>query len=278
MSYEMLSADGLDYMPCRYGNSKLMFRGPAQSLNQPYIAVIGGNEVYGKFSETPMPKALARRTGLNVANFGCLNAGIDAFVKDAGIIELCNRSSLTLVEIMGAQNMSNRHYQVHPRRNDRFVGPSSVLSALYRDVDFTQFHFTRHLLSALAEKSAEKFEVVVDELQSAWVARMQALLQVIQGPVVGFYLSDRPLGGNASLAPLARDPLFVTKDMVDRAFGDRADYVEIVVTPEQVAAGRVRVVCSDLEEPIAQECLGPIAHEAAAKALQPFVMAFESPK
>ncbi len=55
MAYENLGESALDYVPCRYGKSKLLFRGPKRKLTAPYVAMIGGTETYGKFVETPFP-------------------------------------------------------------------------------------------------------------------------------------------------------------------------------------------------------------------------------
>ncbi len=36
---------------------------------------------------------------------------------------------------MGAQNLSNRFYAVHPRRNDRFLRASTLMKTIFREVD-----------------------------------------------------------------------------------------------------------------------------------------------
>ena len=59
MAYEYAGEAALDYFPCRYGQSKLLFRGPRRRLEGAYVAAIGGTETYGKFVPDPYP-ALAR--------------------------------------------------------------------------------------------------------------------------------------------------------------------------------------------------------------------------
>ena len=78
---------------------------------------------------------------------------------------------------MGAQNMSNRFYQVHPRRNDRLTRVSTVMQAIFPEVDFSEFCFTRHLLTRLAEVAPERFPILREELQAAWTARMRTFLE-----------------------------------------------------------------------------------------------------
>ena len=66
-----------------------------------------------------------------------------------------NGRPLTVVQVMGANYLSNRFYSVHPRRNDRFLRASTVMQAIFNDVDFSDFTFTRHMLGALYELSPE---------------------------------------------------------------------------------------------------------------------------
>lgn len=55
MAYQSLGDTSLEYFPCRYGASKILFRGPQRSLEGEYVAAIGGSETYGKFVEFPYP-------------------------------------------------------------------------------------------------------------------------------------------------------------------------------------------------------------------------------
>ncbi len=142
---------GLDYQPCRYGASRTLFRGPAKSLDGRYVAVLGGTEVYGRFVEQPFPDLLERRLNRTTVNFGCMNAGLDVFINDPVIMRACTQAALTVVQIVGAQNMSNRFYTVHPRRNDRFLRPARRMTEIWPDVDFSEIHFTRHLLKTLRD-------------------------------------------------------------------------------------------------------------------------------
>ena len=55
MSFAFPGETSLDYLPCRYGRSKLLFRGPRRDLTAPYAAVLGGGETYGKYVARPFP-------------------------------------------------------------------------------------------------------------------------------------------------------------------------------------------------------------------------------
>ena len=267
MAFEHFGAGALDYYPCRYGKSKLLFRGPRKKLNKPYCAVIGGSETYGKFVEEPYPALLERMAERSVVNLGYMNAGTDVFANDPTVLEICAEAEVTVIQIMGAQNLTNRFYTVHSRRNDRFLKPSSLLNTIYREVDFTEIHFTRHLLCALAEASAQKFEMVRDELKSAWVARMRAILSHVRGRVILLWLAEHAPDDQPNGTQIGADPLFVDRDMIGQLAEFNVELVEVVATPEEVAAGQLRMVFTQMEQPKAHEMLGPVVHEAAARAL-----------
>lgn len=109
-----------------------------------------------------------------------MNVGVDVFSTDVQIAEMASGADVTGVQIMGAHNMSNQFYTVHPRRNDRFLYPSTLLQAIYREVDFAEFNFKKHMLQRLFTLSPGRFDTVVDELQQAWLARMRLLLNKIK--------------------------------------------------------------------------------------------------
>ncbi len=263
MTYDALRAGALDYLPCRYGASKLLFRGPRRSVDQPYVAFLGGTETYGKFIENPFPDLVEHQIGQVCLNLGCVNAGVDVFVTDEQVIGMATKAEVTVVQITGAQNMSNRFYSVHPRRNDRFLKPSTLLQAIYREVDFSEFNFNKHMLHRLHTLSPGRFETVVDELQQAWVARMRMLLNKIKGKVILLWFADHALDAD-TVSEDARDPWFITRGMVDRIRPLAHDLVEVVASPSSLALGTEGMMFSPVERHIAEHLLGPAAHQEAA--------------
>jgi len=269
MAYADQGGDALDYFPCRYGTSRLLFRGPKRKLEGDYVAVLGGSETYGKFVPRPYPTLTEERVGRKVVNFGVMNAGVDVFAHDTTVLDACSRAKATVIQIGGAQNMSNRFYAVHPRRNDRFLRASKMLKAIYREMDFTEFHFTRHLLAALRADSPERFELVAHEIKTAWTARMKLLASGLDAPVVLLWLADHaPEAGGRDTVP-AGEPLFVDRAMLSELAPFVADIVEVVVSPDEVRDGQGALVFGELEAPAAREMLGARAHEKAAAALAP---------
>ena len=260
MHLERVGLQSLDYASCRYGMSRLDFRGPAKELDGRYVACIGGTQTYGRFVPRPFPELLEEALGVTCVNFGVVNAGVGAFGRDPAMMAACHDAAANVVQVMGAQNQTNRFYSVHPRRNDRFVKPSAALTTLYPDVDFADFAFTRHMLAALEQTSEERFQLVREELQAVWVDRMTALLRTIGGPVVLLWFADHPPGEGGNDV-MRTDPLFVTAEMLAAL----APYPVVdVVSAAAVTDGMV--FCPS-EAAAAAELPGPAAHEEVAERL-----------
>ena len=260
----------LDYIPCRYGNSRVIFRGPKKDLDSDYIAFLGSSETYGRFIQRPFVTQLEDRLGTTCVNFGSLNAGIDLYLNDAAVMELANEAKVCVIQVMGAQNMSNRFFMVHPRRNDRFLRASDRLQALYPEVEFTEFHFNRHMLTALAEVSSERFQQVVDELRIAWVARMRSVITGMKTKVVLLWIADhapRP----PQEVELADNPLFVTPPMLEDLRPLVEDVAQIVPSSEALAKGTEGMIFSSFESTVAEGLVGPMAHDEASDRLEPLL-------
>jgi hypothetical protein len=271
MAFEHPGDGALDYFPCRYGKSKLLFRGPRRALDGPYCTVLGGTASYGKFVPYPYPALVEAATGMPVVNLGCVNAGPDVYLNDPEILDVAARAQVTVLQVLGAANLTNRFYAVHPRRNDRFLSAYPLLATMYRDVDFTEFNFTRHMLLSLQTAGPERFALVAEELRAAWVARMQALIMAISGPVLLLWMSDRPPGPPEARPDLARDPLLVDRDMLTTLRPMVAGYVEAVISAEARAQGVAGMAFGPLDRPAAAQVPGPAAHREAAAALMPLL-------
>ncbi len=268
MTYENLGGSALDYLSCRYGTSKVLFRGPRRRLDAPYIAVIGGTETYGKFIKQPYPALLEERLGPTFVNLGCVNAGLDVMVNDPTISEICAGAKLTVIQITSAQNMSNRFYSVHPRRNDRFLRASNLLKIIYREVDFTDINFTRHMLKVLWEASPDKFAMVEAELREAWLGRMKGLISRLEGRVVLLWLANHAPDDAPKYAPDAADPLFIDADMIEELRPQVAGLAQVVVSRQEIADGQADLLYDEMEAPAARASLGVVAQRRAADALE----------
>lgn len=267
MAYAFPGGGSLDYMPCRYGRSRLMFRGPRRDVTGRYVAVLGGIETYGRYIPKPYAQLTEEGLDLPVVNLGCPNAGPDAWLSDPAVMEVVTRAAAVVVQLPGAGDLTNRMYSVHQRRNDRFLRASPVLRAIYRGVDFTDFSFTRHMLRALFEAGPERFALVAEELRAAWTARMQSLLAQVPGRLVLLWVGERPPGPRRD-APLG-EPLLVDAAMVEQV----AEAADALVVAVPSAAARMQgtrgMVFPELSEPAARGLPGVAAHREMAEALLP---------
>ncbi|MDJ0825270.1 MAG: DUF6473 family protein [Rhodobacter sp.] len=267
MTVQGSAAKGLDYQPCYYGTSKNLFRGPKQRLRGDYIACLGSTETFGRFIETPYPGLLEETLGLPAVNLGCQRAGIDAFLSCSSLIDICAMAKATVIQIMGAPNMSNRHYTVDPRRNERFLRASKQLKAIYPEVDFRDFETTSDLLTGLARVCPSRLHQVRQELQTAWVARMRTLIDMIGGPVILLWASDHAPYSKEDGGTICRDPVFVDRAMLNAIAPRAAAVVEVVAKANDIASGLGEMVYGPFEVQAAKEMLGPVAHRWIAAEL-----------
>ncbi|GGL51724.1 DUF6473 family protein [Wenxinia marina] len=224
-----------------------------------YIACVGGTEAAGRFVDRPWPDMLERMTGRRCLNLGRANSSIDGALRDPATLAACAGAVAVVLEVTGARNLSNRFYEVHPRRNDRFLRAATALEALYPEIDFADFCFTRHLLRELERLSPDRFALVREELQRAWSARMKRFLQDCPAPVQLVWFSDAPPPDGPAARGLGPDPLFVTAPMID-ALRPLARGVTCVVPSAPALADGA--MTGRPGRP-----LGPRAHEEAATAL-----------
>lgn len=265
MAYALQSEGVLDYFPCRYGVSNMSFRGPRRSLDRPYVVFLGGNETYGKFIPDPFPDLVEEEVGFGAVNLGIPNAGPDVYLNEPSLIELAQKAEAVVVQVLGAGNLSNRYYTVHPRRNDRFVGPTPLLRALYRDVDFTEFTFTRHLLAALHDHSPEKFQTVAEDLRATWHRQMTALLKRLPERTVLLWLSDQAPPVKAQ--GLAQDPILVDAELLASVRPYVRTYVEAVERSDQRGRNLSGMAFSRDESAAAARMPGPEVHRDLSRLL-----------
>ncbi|MBF9027786.1 hypothetical protein LSUCC1028_09310 [Rhodobacterales bacterium LSUCC1028] len=267
MSFAFKGHGPLDYKLVTYEGSQMRFRGPQIDLTKPFLLCLGGSETFGKFVPQPYPDRLSAMLGRPVANMAAMNAGLELALGDGAIADAMSRAEAIVLQITGAHHLTNRFYQVHPRRNDRFLQPSDILRVIYREVDFTDFHFSRHMLEHLLTYSEDRFQIVVDELKMAWMARMRSLLNRAICPVHLLWIGHRPPAETGYCRELGSDPLFVTKGMLEEIAAQAASLTICVTTREEQQKPTRGMFFGLGEEKIARALLGPDIHVRAARNL-----------
>jgi len=266
MSYELTGASAISDEPCRYGKSKLLVRGPQRDLEAPYLAFMGGTEVYGRFVDRPFVSRLEETLGQVCVNLGSINAGLDSFVNDEELKQVARGADLTVLQVLGAQNLSNRMYRVHPRRNDRFLQASDTLSALYNEVDFTEFHFNKHLLTGLEACSPDRFVAVQAELETAWVKRMTRMIDELDGRVVLLWLRYELDKGVNERGLLGHEPALIESAMIDALRPQVQGVIELPVQTAGTADDVDGMVLGQMDLPAAGHMIGPMEHMRIANA------------
>jgi len=267
MSYAFPGAGALDYGLCNYGASRLLFRGPKRDTEGVFIAAFGGSDCFGRCVKYPYPDLLEKELGLPVANFGLQNAGPDAFLNDPHILPIAARAAVSVVQIFGAANMSNRYYTVHPRRNDRFLSASPALRALYPQIDFTEFHFTRHLLHALHHSAPSAFAKLAQGLREDWLAHMRALLAGLPGRAILLWSADQMPPPVGAPIDLFQEPVLVDSAMVGTIAPMAQQVVYAIASPEARAMGTDGMVFAPDELPLAANLASPYVHREICIAL-----------
>ena len=228
--------------------------------------MLGGNAAFVRLVPEPFPTLLERHVDQQVVNLGALNASVDMYLNDPALMRIATDADWVVVQITGAHNLSNRFYKVHPRRNDRFIRASALLRSIYAELDFTEFHFTRHLLSGLYQTSPRRFAMFLEELQAAWVMRMQMLLWQLNSKVILLWMADVAPGEPPDQGlDDGTHPLFVTRPMIEAVSADVGQYVE-VLTPDMPRGARTLGMIFGETEATAAERMLPVAtHVEAAQ-------------
>jgi len=274
MKPDIVTKRGPRINACSYGLSRVPFRGPRKPLGGRYVACLGGSETFGKYLPRPWPDLLEERLGLTCINLGCLNAGPDLFLRDAGVRALAHDAAATVIQVTGAVNQSNRFFRVHPRRNDRFLGPTDALRLLYPEVDFTEIAFTRHLVQVLCRVCPDRFDKLRVELQKVWLRRMKQILAEIAGPVLVLWLAEHapaPEGPVQAAEDLRRDPTLVTDGMLDRLRPHVAAVIDSRPSAAALSRGVDGMVYGALDIHAARAMLNDAAHGEAAARVEPIL-------
>ena len=262
-----------DYLPCRYGTSRAVFRGPERDLSRPYVAMLGGSPTFGKYVATPYPALVEQALGQPVANLGGLNAGPDFYLSDPATLAVAAGARVAVVQVTGAEAMTNPLYTVHSRRNDRFLMATDALRALYPAVDLADIHFTRHLLLVLQRADADRFRTVLRVLKANWLDRMRRLLARLPRQRLLLWLADASAPETAETLDPAFGPLLIDRQMLAALQSDTAGVIQ-AVSGGAARADRTAGLLFPETEALQARCEPGLAlHLEAARLLKPALAA-----
>ncbi len=264
-------AGALDYFLCRYAQSRAVFRGPLRDLSRPYVAMLGGSPTFGKYVATPFPALVEAATGTSVVNLGALNAGPDFYLSDPAVLDVAAGAEVAVVQITGAEALSNPYYSVHSRRNDRFLTATPALRALFPEVDFADIHFTRHLLLVLARTDQARFSTIVQALKANWLARMRDLLAQLPPCRVLLWLADGAPPAQDSAHDLDQAPLLVDAVMLAELQPAVSAVIEAIPSHKARNEGTTYMHYPETEATLARCLPGSTMHREIADLLAPCV-------
>ncbi|MEX0337482.1 MAG: DUF6473 family protein [Arenibacterium sp.] len=250
---------------CQYGTSPQMCRGPKRNQRHGEIALLGGSETFGKFVRRPFAYILEEISGEICVNLGGSDLGLDALVADEDLLQVADRAEHVVIQVLSAANLTNPFYRVHPRRNDRFIEPTKALRDLFPEIDFTQFHFTRHLLSALQLESTTRFQQVVEALQVVWLRKMAVLIERYRGRVTLLWLQyDTPATRKGLIGAHTQ---LVDRRMVDELRPRLGGVIDISLKPAGFAGELNGNENGPFSLPAAAQMLGQASHYEVAETL-----------
>lgn len=254
MGVHVADAVAFDSELVTLGTTGLWCRGPLDAGPQA-VVFIGGGETQGRFVLHPFPALLAGVCG-GAVNLGVAHAGADCIAGLPELAALGVRGRCILVQLPCAANLSNRYYRVHPRRNDRLIGPEPALRRLFPDVDFSEFAFVRAMLVRLRLASPDRFAVLVTGVRDRWSEIMRRVLAGLDGDVRLLWLQGRGV--------LGPEPAFVTEEMV-RSLG-RPVYA---IRSDSAGMDTTGMVFAPEDREAARAMPGPQQHRDIARALAP---------
>ncbi|WP_305547934.1 DUF6473 family protein [Tabrizicola sp.] len=260
-------AGGLDYFPCHYGASKAVFRGPQRDLSRPYFAMLGGSATFGKYVTRPYATLVEQALGCPVANLGALNAGPDFYLQDSAALDIAARARVAVVQVTGAEAMTNAYYSVHHRRNDRFLAATPALRDLFPRVDFTDIHFTRHLMQVLERSDASAYDRLVAGLKQTWLDRMRLLLARLPDRRLLLWLAEGPPPDRAETLDPA--PPFIDQPLLDALMPQVSGLVVATPSPRARALQPLDMTYPETEAAQAACLPGAAVHVEVADRLVP---------
>ena len=264
------------YRSYKWGRLGQIFRGPKPDLTRPYVACIGSGQTFGRYAFEPYPQILETRLQTQVANFGVCGAGPGLFLRDSMILEAASNADLCVVQAMSARALSNRLFKVKPESNAQIKGVAEQLRSLFPTIDFDGFTHTKQLIDHLAHADPVRFGDVLEELKTAWTARMKLLLDSIQSKTILLWLSTREPGRDAPGVALGDLPFphFVDEAMFN-SVAAHADFAIKCVSdeglPQTLLVDGEAVFEKPDGTPMLENALypSPEMHQAAARALEP---------
>jgi hypothetical protein len=149
-----------------------------------HVLCLGGTETFGRFVAEPYPSAdLGIASAAARDQHGRRRRRARRRAERPAIARR-RRATAIVLQIPEAQNLSNRLYTVHPRRNDRFIKRLHHPAHHLPRRGFHRVSLHRHMLDHLGRLSADRFAIVRAEL-CTWPGWRGCSADPVRGHVPG---------------------------------------------------------------------------------------------
>ena len=169
--YDLVEIEGL---------GSLGFRGPAIDASKPYIAFIGGAQVFGRFCEKPYPSLVGTRLGYQVLNLGAGGAG-PRFFSSPAMLRWLNGADLVVAQVMSGRSASNSMFDTRQRGAGQGI----------RSSDGKTMRFRAFLADLLKNGDRELVARIIEETRRDYMDVFTSILKRIDSPTILLWQSIR---------------------------------------------------------------------------------------
>lgn len=276
MTYQKPDQALINYDVYQWGRLNQIYRGPLIDFDKPYVACLGAAQTFGRYAERPFPALLGDALTMPCANFGTGGAGPGFFLRDSMVLEAASNAEVCVVQVMSARSLSNRMFQVKPKRNAQIKAVSRALSDLFPHMDFETFTYAHNMLNQISADDPDKFLEVEQELKAAWVARTRLMLDAIHTRKVLLWFSERHPDETTRHRPnkdMLKYPHYVDQKMINQISSSVDEVVYCVSSdglPQSLLVEGEPVLQTPFGMPIRENRYypSPEMHQSAADLLQ----------
>jgi hypothetical protein len=278
LSYQATDREIIDYQLTRLPGTEFAARAPLPSHldgSVPFICAMGAAQTFGRFAERPFLALLGNRLGAETLNLGSAGAGPRHYLRRPKVLEIINRSSLVILQVMSGRSVSNSYFE-------------NVYAGSLRPWSAPKDEKPRHAEIAYTELFETKGEAfiraLIAETRRNYINEYIELIRAIKAPILLFWFSQRATNytelyahgvDRASGGFLGGFPQLVNSEMIAKLRPYVNSYVECITSrglPQELRSRQtgniVDIGISPLYPGHNNYYPSPEMHEDAAAALE----------
>jgi len=280
LSYQPEDQEIIDYQLTLLPGTEFAVRAPLPSRldgSKPFICAMGAAQTFGRFAERPFLTLLGERLGVETLNLGAAGAGPGQYMRRPNVLEIANRSSLVILQVMSGRSVSNSYFE------NVYAGSLRPWSEPKEEPQHAEAAYSKLYM----DKGEDFIRALIAETRDNYLNEYFKLLGAIRAPTILFWFSQRetnyqerypPGGARAAGAFLGAFPQLVNTEMVARLRPHVNSYVECITSrglPQLLRSRKtgeiVDLGISPLHPGHNNYYPSPDMHADAAAALEPVV-------